>query len=285
MLRLLLLLALAVVPVFALDDARRDEITQLFNQREWARARTLLEQTTAAEPANAEAWHFLGQCLLALGDLDPAVAALTKATELAPQNSNYYLVLGNAYGASAQKAGIFSKLGLAKSCKAAYEKAVALDPTNINARWSLMEYCRQAPGIVGGGMDQAYAQAAEIKKLDARRGRAAYASLYAADKKVAEAFALYDEVLRDQPDDSDALYQIGRLAARSGEQLDRGLTCLRSFMAHPDHTADVRAQTYIAMILEKKADLAGAKAAYAAAVAIDPAFPPALEGQRKLSAK
>jgi len=284
MLRPLLLLLLTALPAFAVDAALREEVATLFNQREWAKAQTLLEQASQAEPSNAEVWQFLGQCLLARGDLDQAVAALEKATALAPGNSNAFLMLGNAYGAAAQKAGLFSKLGLAKNCKAAYEKAVALDPANINARWSVMEYCRQAPGIVGGGMDQAYAQAAEIRKLDARRGRAAYASLYAADKKYADAFALYDEVLRDQPDDSDALFQIGRLAARSGEQLDRGLACLRSFMAHPDHAADVRAQTYIAQILEKKPDLPAAKSAYEAAIAIDPHFPPALEGLRKLSA-
>ena len=49
-------------------------------------------------------------------------------------------------------------------------KAIELDPKNIRARNSAMEFCRQAPGFLGGGMDKAYEQATEIKKLDPVRG-------------------------------------------------------------------------------------------------------------------
>jgi tetratricopeptide (TPR) repeat protein len=211
------------------------------------------------------------------------VPALEQATRLDPAKSDYFLQLGHAYGISAQKAGLFAKLGFAKKCKAAYDKAVELDPANINARWSLMEYCRQAPGIIGGGMDQAYAQAEAIKRLDARRGRSAYARLYTADKKYAEAFALYDEVLREKPDDGDALYNIGRLAAQSGEQLERGLAALRKLLTQQGGN-NARTQTWVGAILEKQGDKPGARAAYEAAVALDPKFTQALEALRKLGA-
>jgi tetratricopeptide (TPR) repeat protein len=281
MLRLLLLIALTALPALAADLALRDQVTELFKQRQWAEAQTLLEKVTAAEPGNAEAWSSLGQVHLARGDFEKAVAALEKATATDPAKSHYFLLLGNAYGASAQKAGLLSKFGFAKKCKAAYEKAVELDPKNIDARWSVMEYCRQAPGIAGGGMDQAYAQAAEIKKLDARRGRVAYSNLYVADKKFAEAFALYDEVLREKPDDADALYHLGRLAAISGEHLDRGLAALRQHLTL-EGGGNARTHTRIGHILEKKGDQPGAKAAYEAALALDPKFTLALESLRKL---
>jgi tetratricopeptide (TPR) repeat protein len=135
---------------------------------------------------------------------------------------------------------------------------------------------------MGGGMDGAYAQAAEIKKLDARRGRAAYASLYSAEKKYAEAFALYEEVLRENPNDDDALFQIGRLAARSGERLDRGLASLRQLIAKEGRPADARSHTLIGNILEKKGDKPGARAAYETAIAIDPKSTQAIESLRKL---
>jgi tetratricopeptide (TPR) repeat protein len=210
------------------------------------------------------------------------VPAYEKATQFAPGNSAYFLQLGNAYGLGAAKAGLLSKMGLAKKCKAAFDKAVELDPANIDAHWSVMEYCRQAPGFMGGGMDGAYAQAEAIKKLDARRGRSAYASLYVADKKYPEAFALYDEVLREKPGDNDALFQLGRLAAISGQELDRGLEALRTLVTHPGGNT-ARAQTRMGNILEKKGDMPGAKAAYEAAIALDPKFTAALEGLRKLN--
>lgn len=281
MLRPLLFLVLTALPAVAADQALREQVTELFKQRQWAEAQAVLEKAVAAEPGNAEAWHSLGLTHLARNDAEKAVAALEKAAGLEPANGEYFLQLGHAYGLSAMKAGLFGKLGFARKCKAAYDKAVALDPRNINARWSVMEYCRQAPGFVGGGMDQAYAQAAEIKQLDARRGRAAYASLYVADKKYAEAFALYDEALRENPQDGDALYNVGRIAALSGEQLDRGLAALRNLLAHEGGN-NARTHTRIGNILEKQGDKPGAKAAYESALAIDPAFTQAIDSLRKL---
>ena len=277
-----MLLALAALPLFAADDATREQVNRLFQERKWAEAQAVMERVTAAEPDNAGAWHTLGLCHLAQQHPDQAVAALERAVTLAPREARNHLQLGHAYGLAAMKAGLFSKLGLAKKCKAAYDKAVELDPADINARWSLMEYCRQAPGLVGGGMEQAYAQAEAIKQLDPRRGRAAYASLYLAEKKHPEAFALYDEVLREQPDDTDALFQTGRLAAQSGEQLDRGLAALRRLTGLPDHRTDARAHTFIGQILEKLGDQAGARTAYETALAGDPQFTRALESLRRL---
>ncbi len=274
-------LALAALPAFAADNTLRDQIAGLFKQRQWAEAQVLLEKITTDEPNNAEAWNSLGQTFLARGDYEKAVPALEKATQLEPGKSEYFLQLGSAYGIGAAKAGLLSKMGLAKKCKAAFDQAVVLDPSNINARWSVMEYCRQAPGFMGGGMDGAYVQAEAIKQLDARRGRAAYTSLYVADKKFPEAFALYDEVLRDKPTDSDALYNIGRLAALSGDQLDRGLAALRTLLTQEGGN-NARTQTRIGNILEKKGDKPGAKTAYEAAVALDPKFSQAIEALRKL---
>ena len=208
-----------------------------------------------------------------------------KAVALDPANSNYQWRLGDAYGRSAQKAGVFSKMGLAGKCRTAYEKAVELDPKNLDARSSLMNYYQQAPGIAGGSKDKALAQAQEIKKLDASRGRFAFATLYLAEKKYDQAFAEFEEVLKEKPDDYAALFQTGRLAAISGERLDHGLTVLRQCLTmpppegQPGHAA---AHWRIGFILEKKGDKVGARAAYEASLKLDPKFPQAIESLRKL---
>ena len=283
MLRIILILALAALPALAADSALHDQIAGLFKQHQWVEAQAVLEKLTVAEPANAEAWYYLGETFLARNDAEKALVTAEKCTTLAPAESRYFLQLGNAAGLSAMKAGLFSKMGFAKQCKAAYDKAVELDPKNINARWSVMEYCRQAPGFLGGGMDQAYAQAEEIKKLDLRRGRQAYAMLYAADKKYPEAFGVYEEMLREKPGDADALYNIGRLAAISGEQLDRGLATLREYLAKEPQANHARTHTRIGNILEKQGDKAGARAAYETALRVDPKFALAAEALRKLN--
>jgi tetratricopeptide (TPR) repeat protein len=288
MLRLILILAVVAVPARAIDRALHDQVDALFKGRQWAQAQIVLEKATATAPKDAEAWALLGQAHLALNNPEGAVAALETATALEARSSNYQRQLGDAYGVSAQKAGLFGKITFAKKCKAAYDQAVALDPKNVDARWSVMEYCRQAPAIAGGGMDAAYAQAEEIRKIDPARGRLALATLYVADKKMVEAFGLFDEALKANPDDYLALYQLGRLAAMTGQRVDEGLADLRKCLTLPVPAGQPGAAPVnwrIGNLLETKGDKPGARAAYEAAIAADPTFVRALEALRKLDEK
>jgi tetratricopeptide (TPR) repeat protein len=285
--RLLALLLLAALPALALDQPLRDQVDALFKQRQWPQAQGLLEKATAAAPQDGEAWQRLGQVFIQLGNADRAVAAMEQAAALAPASSDLQRQLGDTYGFAAQKAGMLSKMGLAKKCKAAYDKAVELDPKNLDARWSVMEYCRQAPGFVGGGMEGAYAQAEEIRKLDPNRGRIALATLYVSEKKMVEAFGLFDEALKADPANYTALYQLGRLSAMTGQRLDQGIENLRKCLAltpPPGQPGAGPVHWRIGNLLEKKGDKPAARAAYEAAIAADPNFVPAMESLRKLNA-
>jgi tetratricopeptide (TPR) repeat protein len=280
------ILLLVAVTALAAEPTLREQVGALFREQKWAEAQALLEKAVAAEPGNAEAHYYLGMSFLNRNDADHALPSLEKAVALAPANSGYVQHVGDAYGLAAQKAGLFAKMGWAKKCKEAYDKAVELDPANLNARWSVMEYCRQAPGFLGGGMDGAYAQAAEIKKLDPARGRAAFASLYIAEKKFAEAFAIYEEALKATPDDFTTLYQIGKLADTTGQELERGLAALRKCLTitpPADSRGYVPTHWRIGNILAKLGDKPGARTAYETALALDPKFTLAAESLAKLN--
>jgi tetratricopeptide (TPR) repeat protein len=135
-------------------------------------------------------------------------------------------------------------------------------------------------------MDKAYAQAAEIKKLDPMRGRICFATLYTSEKKYDQALAEFDEVLKTTPDDYGALYQVGKLAAVSGQHLDRGADSLRKCLAttppSPNLPGHAAAHWRLGQILEHKKDPAAAKAAYEAALKADPNLTPAADALKKL---
>lgn len=273
-------IASAAVPKAELDAAR-----QLLSERKLAEAEAAAVKLTTTYPQEGEAFLFLGTVQMSKQAPEAAVAAFEKAVALNPQSSEFQRRLGDAYGFSAQKAGVFSMLGFAKKCLAAYEKAVALDPSSIPARQSLMGYYQQAPGMAGGGMDKAYAQAAEIKKLSADQGRLAFAQLYATDKKWTEAFTEFEEVLKTDPDNYLANFQIGRLAALSGERVDRGIETLRKALALKPSAGAAgheAAHWRLGMLFEKKGDKAAAKAAYEAALKVNPKFPQAIDALKKL---
>jgi tetratricopeptide (TPR) repeat protein len=174
---------------------------------------------------------------------------------------------------------------LARKCRAAYEKAVELEPTNLNFRRSLLNFYRQAPGIVGGGMDKAYAQAEEMRKLDAAAGRFEMAGLYVADKKYTEAFSLYDAALKDTPEDYSLLFQVGRLAAITGQQVDRGMELLKKCLtmtAPPNTPSHAAVHWRLGNLWEKKGDKAAARTAYEASLKIDPKFAQAIDSLKAL---
>jgi tetratricopeptide (TPR) repeat protein len=277
-------LGLTVLASAALDPAAFSAAVELYQQRK-PEAQAAFDKLAAANPDNADIQFYLGRLALQRGDHEGAVKYLEKAVALAPGDSRMHHRLGDAYGLSAQKAGLFSKMSFAGKCRTAYEKAVALEPKNIDARLALLAFYQQAPAIAGGGMDKAHAQAQEIKQLDAGRGRQAIAGLYLAEKKYPEAFAEFDAVLKEKPGDYAALYQVGRLAAVSGQQLDRGLATLRQCLSatppenQPGHAA---VHWRLGNILEKQNDRAGARAAYEAALKVDPNFPQASEALKKL---
>lgn len=278
-------LSLFLPAVAELDIPAFHAAVELYNQRKAPEAQRAFEALATANPANANIQFYLGRLALQLNEHEKAAKHLEKAVELGPHDSRFHLRLGDAYGQLAKKAGMFSALRLAGKCRAAYEKAIELDPKSLDARFSLLGFYQQAPAIAGGGMDKAHAQAQEIKKLDANRGHQAIAGLYAVEKKYAEAFAELDAALTKTPGDYAALFQSGRLAAVSGERLERGLACLRQCLTQttpegqPGHAA---AHWRIGNILEKQNDKTGARAAYEAALKLDPKFSQASESLKKL---
>ncbi|HUR58138.1 MAG TPA: tetratricopeptide repeat protein [Opitutaceae bacterium] len=270
------------------DATRLEAARALYLERgKSAEAQKAFEAIAAEDPKNASAQLHLGLLALRRDDAEKAKPYVEQALQLAPNDAEMHRVMGDIYGRQAQKASIFSQPGLAKKCLAEYERAVALDPRNIDAHASLFEFYRRAPGIMGGGEDKALATAATIKRLDPTRGRIAFATFYVEDKKYDQAFAQFEEVLRTTPEDYAALYQIGRIAAVSGQQLDRGLASLRRCLALPvpaglNTPGHAAAQWRIGNILEKKGDTAGARAAYNAALKLDPNFTAATEALKKL---
>lgn len=51
-------------------------------------------------------------------------------------------------------------------CRKAFERAVQLNPSNVEALNDLFEYYLEAPGFLGGGLDKASDAANRIGKLD-----------------------------------------------------------------------------------------------------------------------
>ena len=151
---------------------------------------------------------------------DAAVEAALKAVKELPDSSEAHLWLGRAYGQKAIKASIFSQMGLAKKCKAEFEKAVALDPKSTDARVDLIQYYANAPGIAGGGMDKARVEVKVLDGLDPARGALMSGYILSREKKPAEAEAEYRRAVSLKPDDAAIHWRFGRFLERAGKKDD-----------------------------------------------------------------
>lgn len=285
-----------------------------YNARKWPEAHAAFEAVTKAQPRNAEAALWLGKTLMAENKPGDAEDRFAKAVALDPRSSDYQLWLARAIGQQAQQASVLKQPFLARRMKTAVDKAIAIDANNLDARELRWQFYSQAPGVMGGGEDKARDEAAEIMKRSRYRGQFiamqmagrakdeagvekamkalvaeypdslrptnVYATMLADRGRAPEAFALVDAYQKRRPNDPLAFYQVGRVAAVTGQQLDRGEAALRRYLTlvpapEPGVPTLSAAHFRLGNIAERRGNKAAARAEYELAVQLDSRNEPA----------
>jgi tetratricopeptide (TPR) repeat protein len=267
-----------------------------------------------ANEANARAWVLLARAQLQKGEADEAVESAEQAVELAPNDAQAQLWLGNSLGVRINEVNMLRKLTMAPSLRDAYEAAVRLDGNLLDARSRLIQYYLY-PAAPGGGVEKAQAQQAEIAKRNPVLGHLAEATIQRAhfedsaaamraiDAAVAAAPALPAEDIDTrvavgstlvaleryadartflhawaaaQPRQAAPHYQLGRLAAISGQFLDEGSAGLKRYLdgglsRGENDPRDTAAWWRLGQIQAKQGDTAAARTSFQTALRLDPA--------------
>jgi tetratricopeptide (TPR) repeat protein len=161
-----------------------------------AAVKTLKAALSGPALQDASIHYWLARSYYEMEDFDSAVASAEQAVKFSSENSEYNRWLGRAYGGKAEKSHSFF---LARKVKQSFEAAVRLAPQSIAARRDLMQYCVEAPWIVGGDKSKALEQVDAISKLNPLEGRLARAAYLAVDKQWKAADAEYLAVLAERP--------------------------------------------------------------------------------------
>jgi tetratricopeptide (TPR) repeat protein len=267
---------------------------------------------------DAESHNLLARAYYAEDKTDEAIKEGEKAVEMSPNNAAYHVWLGRAYGQKAEKVNVFRQAGLAGKVREQFEKAVALDGSNMDARSDLAEYYVDAPGMMGGGVDKARAQADAVAQKDPSlahfiRAKIAekakdfagaekeYKAAIESSKTPAEQWMNLAGFYKDRkntqamvdamkkavaaPHKSAAvLSDAAELLYSTGQDLTMAAELARKYLAAPDKSEEAPAfKTHVLLgrILEKQGDKAGAQKEFQAALAMAKDYEPAERALKK----
>jgi tetratricopeptide (TPR) repeat protein len=258
----------------------------------------------SSAPTDAESSNLLCRAYFALEDWDRAESSCRKAASLDPDNSRFHLWLGRVYGEKADRANFLIAAGLAGKVRGEFERAVQLNPQDVDARLDLAEFYLERPASSAAARRKpasrhsplppenparehwVYARIAEKKKdfTTAEREYHQYIDLSQGDAEAWLNLALFlrrqkrlDEMeqaivkLSQAPmPKPDVLVEASGMLYRAGRSYPFATELLRRYLAAgPVEAAPAfKAHYLLGMLLEKQGDKAGAAQEYRASLSL-----------------
>jgi len=205
---------------------------RLYNLTEFQQS---LEVLLAVPNKDAPVYELMGRNYYGQGDYKKATEALEKAVALAPDNSGCHLWLGRAYGRRAETSSLITAPGWANKARQSFEKAVQLNPANLEAQSDLLEYYLEAPGFLGGGFDKASATAAQIARISPAEGHWAQAKLAEKRKEFSSAEAHLRRAVEIAPQQIGKLIELARLFTKQGRYQEADLSLAKAEQIAPNN--------------------------------------------------
>ncbi|MBS7786510.1 hypothetical protein KIH23_04300 [Flavobacterium sp. CYK-55] len=156
---------LLLISMPMLGQSNYEKAVKLFDQENYVQAKPLFLSLLKQEPNNLKIIEYLGDISSHQDDWDKSIFYYEKLKTLKPSEANYYYKYGGALGMKAKVGGKWVAIRLVGDMRAAFERAIQLNPKHIEARWAMIEYYLQLPAFVGGSEKKAQVYANELMKL------------------------------------------------------------------------------------------------------------------------
>lgn len=224
-------------PAAPLDTAR-----QLYSKAQFEQVIGALKGDNSAA-----ALQLQGQSWFLLGEFKKATDAFDRALEQNGNNSELNAWAGRAYGRRAETGNPLVAPRYASKARQFFEKAVELDPRNVEALSDLFEYYLQAPGFLGGGKDKAARTASQIAALDKAEGHFANARMAEENKDYANTEKWLRSAMEAAPTQAGRVLDLAKFLAKRGRigESEAEFTKAEKLAPNRPNVLFARAATYI----------------------------------------
>ncbi|MBV1923082.1 MAG: tetratricopeptide repeat protein [Flavobacteriaceae bacterium] len=256
------LILILFLPFLSFSQSIYNDIEVLFQNKEYVKAESILQDFISKQPLDLKANELLGDAYGHQEKWDKAIFQYKFLVEKNNANANYHYKYGGSLGMKALSVNKLKALTLIGDIKKEFHAAANLDLQHIESRWALVELYMQLPGILGGSKKKSLQYADELYSLSPVDGLLAKGYVYEYDKqpKLAEEnykkaikvggsltcfeklTSLYEkenqpqkaiqniEKARDKFQRNALHYQIGKVCADYNLQLDKGVKCLTTYI-------------------------------------------------------
>jgi tetratricopeptide (TPR) repeat protein len=202
--------ALHVFPSALLGQSNpADSARRLARAGHIAEALAYGESAARRSPSDPLAQLALATGAMAAERYDRAIEAADSALALAPDLGAVQRVFGQAYLSHAREHSSLGAIRRVKAGREALERAIALDPGDLDARRTLMQFLLQAPAIVGGNREQAARQADEINRRDTVLGLVARIEVDDGERRKQEVATSFERALALVGSPADSTGELG----------------------------------------------------------------------------
>ncbi len=254
-----LLLSILSAPLPAQPSVEKGK--SLYQMKRYSEAALTFDAIKEGSSDYAVGRYYLGRIAYDRKEFDDAADYFEEATEVNPKSGEYFAWLGDSYAAIGADAGIFRQMSVGPKALKSWEKAVALDPGQLGARYSLIGSYVIAPAFMGGGQEKA-------------------------DALAKETLPLLEESIRNSPENFLRCYWYGKISAMTGLELNKGEEYIKKYLTYTPQEGEpsvAGAYMRLGQIKEKQGNKQDAKKYYEIALAKDGSLKGAKEGLERVS--
>ena len=240
--------------ISAPKDEKLAKAEDLYKHTQYEASAAMLDKHSDDPAMN----FLLGRNYLMMGDFKKSGEFLEKAIASSPAKSEYMDWLGRAYGRRAEVSNPLLAPVWASKARQAFEKAVALDPRNVDALDDLFDFYLEAPGFLGGGFDKAAQVTEKMTAVDPAQAYYDRAKLDQKRKEFGTAEQHLRQAVRVAPHSVGHLIELAKFLANQGRVTESDAVFAQARKEAPDNPRVWLAQADV--LVKQKRNLDEAKA-------------------------